>query len=245
MGRIGILRARTSERRNMINVSRVSRETVKLRAYEALKRAILAGQFRPGEALTLRAIGERLGTSDMPIREALYRLVAERALESLPNRSPRIPVLDTSQLIGILELRIMLEGMSAERAAAVITPAQLDDVKTAHVKANDAFRRQDPTDYLRWNTEFHFSIYRACPLVPLLPMIESLWLQYAPTFAISMERTGAMAGKLDEHDAVIDALAVRDGEAAKRALQTDIRGPSNAPGFWEALNAKQQRLPTG
>jgi DNA-binding GntR family transcriptional regulator len=229
----------------MINVSRVSRETVKLRAYESLKRAILAGQFRPGEALTLRAIGERLGTSDMPIREALYRLVAERALESLPNRSPRVPVLDAARLIDILELRIMLEGMSAERAAAVISPAQLDEVKTAHIKANEAIRREDPTDYLRWNTEFHFSIYRACPIAPLLPMIESLWLQYAPTFAISMDREGAIAGKLDEHDAVIEALAARDGEAAKLALQTDIRGPSNTPGFWEALNAKRQQLSTG
>jgi DNA-binding GntR family transcriptional regulator len=212
----------------MINVSPVSRETVKIRAYEALKQAILAGQFRPGEQLTLRAIGESLGTSDMPIREALYHLVAERALESQPNRSPRIPVLDASALAGILELRILLEGLAAERTAPVITATQLAEVKTAQANASKAARRGEMTEYLRWNTSFHFAIYRACPLAQLLPIIESLWLQYAPTFAITMERNGTSAGKLDEHDAIIQALEMRDGAAAKLALQADIRAPAKA-----------------
>jgi DNA-binding GntR family transcriptional regulator len=229
----------------MLNVSPVSRETVKLRTYESLKKAILAGQFRPGEPLTLRSIGERLGTSDMPIREALYRLVAERALESLPNRSPRVPILNASKLGDVLELRIMLEGMSAERAASVITPAQLKEAKTAHSKANQAIHRRDTAEYLRWNTEFHFAIYRACPLEPLLPMIESLWLQYAPTFAISMERNGALTSKIDKHEAIITALAARDGESAKLALQADIRSSSDAPGFWEAINEQWESLSAG
>src|SRR5262249_30208271 len=67
------------------------RDTMRVRVYRALARGLMAGMFKPGEAVTLRTLATRLGTSAMPVREAVSRLIAERALILLPNRSVIVP----------------------------------------------------------------------------------------------------------------------------------------------------------
>src|SRR5882762_3745196 len=75
-----------------------SQATIKKQAYATLKEALLAGRFRPGEIVTVRSLSELLGTSAMPVREALLRLTSEGAFEDLPNRSVRVPRLTRVQV---------------------------------------------------------------------------------------------------------------------------------------------------
>src|SRR3546814_14190289 len=77
-------------------------ETRGSEAYEALKQALISGHFMPGQKLTLRMLAEALGMSVTPVREAIHRLTAERALEGAANRSVRIPPMTRGT---ILELR--------------------------------------------------------------------------------------------------------------------------------------------
>src|SRR5690606_26080621 len=60
--------------------------------YRELRNAIMSGAIMPGTTVTIRALAKALGTSQMPAREALRRLVAEHALEMLPNRTVKLPV---------------------------------------------------------------------------------------------------------------------------------------------------------
>lgn len=79
--------------------------TIQQRAYEALREAVITGLFVPGELVTLRSLSERLGVSDMPVREALRRLIAEGAFESLPNHSARVPFPSREDVAQINQLR--------------------------------------------------------------------------------------------------------------------------------------------
>ena len=81
-------------------VSKLERETLHDRAYLELKKAIMSGAIRPGATITIRAMATALGTSPMPVREALRRLVAERALEMLPTRSVTLPLMVASRRVG-------------------------------------------------------------------------------------------------------------------------------------------------
>jgi DNA-binding GntR family transcriptional regulator len=65
-------------------ISPVGRETLNDRVYRELKKSIMSGAFKPGSELKLRSVAEALGTSLMPVRDAMRRLVAERALEMRP-----------------------------------------------------------------------------------------------------------------------------------------------------------------
>src|ERR1700694_4844638 len=107
-------------------------ETDNARAYVSLKQALLSGGFKPGEAVTLRALTKRLAIGDTPVREAVKRLVSEGAFEGLPNRSARVPLLDRREIQQILELRIMLESNAAALAAQNITLHQIEQLREIH-----------------------------------------------------------------------------------------------------------------
>ena len=74
-------------------MSKIEHATLNDRAYLALKRSLISGQFRPGQILVIRAMAESYGISTTPVREALQRLVAERLLVMQPNRSIAVPLL--------------------------------------------------------------------------------------------------------------------------------------------------------
>ena len=75
------------------SIGPIERETLNDRVYRELKNSIMAGAFKPGSELTLRSVAEALGTSFMPVRDAMRRLVTERGLEIQPSRTIAIPIL--------------------------------------------------------------------------------------------------------------------------------------------------------
>src|SRR3569833_2179012 len=77
--------------RSQLGMARNARETVQDRVYSVLRDRLMRGGFEPGQKLKIAELATALGTSAMPIREALNRLAAERAIDSLRNRSVRVP----------------------------------------------------------------------------------------------------------------------------------------------------------
>ena len=84
--------------------------------YSELKKAIMMGEFEPGQKLKLAELAEAFGTSQMPVREALGRLASAGALESAQRRSMVVPTADFARLRAILSLRIDLEGNAVRLA---------------------------------------------------------------------------------------------------------------------------------
>src|SRR5258706_1352403 len=98
------------------------RDTMRVRVYRALARGLMAGMFKPGEAVTLRTLAHHLGTSAMPVREAVSRLIAERALVLLPNRSVIVPRMSRARFNELTKARQILEGHVTENALGGATP---------------------------------------------------------------------------------------------------------------------------
>src|SRR5512146_1224533 len=67
-----------------LGAQRIERTSLAGRVYEPLRAALMMGDLKPGERLNCRAIAEEFGVSQTPVREALLRLVAERALVANP-----------------------------------------------------------------------------------------------------------------------------------------------------------------
>jgi DNA-binding GntR family transcriptional regulator len=201
------------------------RDTMRVRVYRALARGLMAGMFKPGEAVTLRTLATRLGTSAMPVREAVSRLIAEGALVLLPNRSVIVPHMSRARFTELTETRQMLEGMVTEAACARATPAllrQLADI-------NDAMKRcvaeNDFHGALSHNLAFHFTLYHAAGKRVVVPLIEMLWLQAGPFLALSLTTPG-MRWTARHHHAVLAALRASLGASARRAIEADIEETS-------------------
>jgi DNA-binding GntR family transcriptional regulator len=207
----------------LLGLARIERETVQERVYAALRDKLMRGGFEPGQKLKIADLAGALGTSAMPVRDALNRLAAERAVESLPNRGVRVPALSKASLQDLMEARFAVEGLAAERASIKISPAAISTLRgfvDTQSKTDDAHISEQSAEQ---NREFHFTIYRAAESSVLLPMIESLWLQCGPYLRIASERFDGRHGRgIDFHVEIVAALERGDGAAARRALQSDI-----------------------
>jgi DNA-binding GntR family transcriptional regulator len=78
-------------------VEPLDRQTLGERAYAKLADLLISGRLAPGEKLSLRAAADVLGVSIMPVREAVSRLIADKALEVTPNRAVRVPLMSAAQ----------------------------------------------------------------------------------------------------------------------------------------------------
>jgi DNA-binding GntR family transcriptional regulator len=201
--------------------------TLGQQVHERLRSRIMAGVLSPGERRSLRAMAADLGVSVQPVRAAVASLVADRALEVLPNRAVRVPVLSRVQFRELTAIRLAIEGFAAERAARFRTPVQLADIR----RHDAAFRRVSGSATPRLdkavaaNQAFHFAVYRAAGLPELMPIIEGLWLRIGPVLNLdlrsnlSRSRVMTSAG---HHGELLQAIARGDGRAARQALEDDI-----------------------
>jgi DNA-binding GntR family transcriptional regulator len=208
----------------------VGRETVQDRVYAELRRALIGGMFEPNQVLTIRSLADALATSTMPVREAISRLITEKALEPLPNRSVRVPPITLERMDDLLRTRILIEGEAIALAATRMTPRQIAIVE-GMLSEWDEMRalkqKKDVDREVTLNQSFHFEIYRACGSSVLLPMIESLWLQSGPCIRVAIYAFSD-AGEVDTahyHRSIVAALAAQDPQAAREALIADISRP--------------------
>lgn len=201
-------------------VAPIERDTLNDRVYRELRNAIMGGRFKPGAVLTLRSMSEALGTSMMPVRDAMRRLVAERALEMRPSRKVALPVLSVDAFLELRRIRMLLEGEAVALAAERITPRQLAACRSllAKLAVLDADRSRE---FWSLNHRLHFSIYEAADSPLLLSIIETLWLQIGPLLT-RIAVTRAVRDAADPHALLIDALARRDPPAARDALVRDL-----------------------
>jgi DNA-binding GntR family transcriptional regulator len=208
-------------------LSPVPRETLHDRVYAELRRSLIHGAFATGETLRIQELAEKLQTSTMPVREALARLVSEQALEALPNRSVRVPVISRERLEDLARARAMIEGQIVALALPNLSAADFARLRQLAGECEAAFQSDD-ADRARITSElnhaFHYTIYRAARSAVLIPIIESLWLQsgpYVQAAAILHEEQRDLPGA-HHHWALIEAMERGDEAGAIKALTDDI-----------------------
>jgi DNA-binding GntR family transcriptional regulator len=213
----------TDAKSAMPEFSRVDKDTLHERVYGELRTALMTGRFLPGQSVTIRALADAFGTSAMPVREALRRLVAEQALEILPNRSVIVPRMTRARLEDLRRVRVAIEGMAAEQAAAHITAEELDKLQALLDEMRAKVKEGGAHGYLSQNQDFHFTIYAAARSAVLLPIIESLWLQIGPVLTVisaDLKLSAIFAEK--HHTKALTALRRGNGASARAAIAGDI-----------------------
>jgi DNA-binding GntR family transcriptional regulator len=197
------------------------------RVYQSLRLALLKGHFQPGETVSIRKLADAFGTSAMPVREAVKRLMAEKALIQLPNRQIRITPFDPQLYEETVRIRMKMEGYAAELAARadhaglVEKLTEFDDAMMAAVDQGDIEMA------LATNHAFHFEIYKSTGYSQLVEILEALWVRTGPFLATISQRP-TLAKKFFEaghryHTRAITAIANRAAKDAGGAIALDIR----------------------
>lgn len=216
----------------------VDRENLTTRVYDELRNALMEGRFRPKHRFKLRELAQSLGVSVTPVREALMQLVRERALEMKAARSIEVAQLTLAQYTELREIRYLLEGLAAEKAATLITAGEIRDLTRLHQQLRSAEKEGRWSEAVRVNWEFHHTICRAADMPELLSIIETIWLRNGPLLNMQYPHAPPTYPGLHQHINVIEGLKARDPTAVREAVRADIReggaGLVRLLGFMEA-----------
>lgn len=189
--------------------------------YAVLRRDLVSGGLVPGQRVSIRTLADRFGTSLLPVRDALKRLVAEHALQMLPNRTVCVPLMTRERFQELLQARLMLETMLARRAAERMEQSEILQLETLNDGMQEAVKAGDVKRYLAGNHNFHFYLYNAAGSEVVLPIVEMLWVQAGPFLnGVFNEQGTRNAG--GNHDEVLKALRRRDAAAAGAAIHSDL-----------------------
>lgn len=212
----------------VLEIQSIERHTLNELAYDQLKTALLSGRVEPGVLITLRSLAASLGTSMMPVREAIGRLAAEQAVEILPNRGIRIPVLSDKAWDEVWSLRVMLEGEAVGHAAREATPEAVSAIQSRFERVREAAAKADIHATLAANSEFQFAIFQAARSRVLIRFVETLRMQTIPhcitalRHALTSDRD-YFARTLKNDGAIVKAIAAGDADLASRTKRRDIQ----------------------
>lgn len=203
--------------------------TAALRVHARLRELLMAGMLEPGQKVSLRTVAGMLDVSVQPVREAVSRLVADRALVVMPNRAVRVPLLTLAQFRELTAIRLVVEGYAAGEAALRRTGADLAAIRRhdAAFRRERAKARPGAARAIAHNQALHFTVYRAAGIAELLPIIEGLWLRIGPVLNFDLRGDLAklrMAKWERCHAQLVEAIARSDARGARKALARDIVG---------------------
>jgi DNA-binding GntR family transcriptional regulator len=182
-------------------------------AYVTLRERILGGAYAPGQRLVLSDLASELGTSSVPVREALRRLEAEGWLTFRPNVGVEIRPVNPMDWVAMMDVLAILEGRATALAAPHLTAGDLERARARNQAARTAVEQIDPVAVSECNRDFHRIICAPCPNAYLRQLTrqtaEKLDAMRHTMFGFVPERTRAV---LDEHDRLL--ALIEEGASA-------------------------------
>ena len=191
------------------------RETV----CEALRSAIRNGILEAGERLMEVQLAEELGISRTPVREAIRKLEQEGYVIMMPRRGTYVSSVSVNDIKEIFEIRSALESLSASLATVRIEPDELEKLRTLLTEIEGHIECKDIDKIVETDIEFHGLLYQVSRNERLVTIISNLKEQLARFRTLSMSYPGRLQETLEEHRAMVEAIAAGDVEAARDAAE--------------------------
>lgn len=195
------------------------------RAYQAIREGIVSGRFRPGERLTEEELAAVSGVSRTPVRDALRRLAAELFVTTVPNHGTFVTKWSDDDIQDIFELRALLEGHGARRAAARANAGQIArlEAETAVIDAELARPGGPDLDlFLAANRRFHDLVMELSGSERLAMMVHRLVQPPVIARTAARYRASELARSNAHHREIVEAFRAGDGQWAESVMTAHI-----------------------
>ncbi|MGD8814587.1 MAG: GntR family transcriptional regulator [Anaerolineales bacterium] len=207
----------------------LTHQQLNVRVSAWLRAAILNGQIKPGEWIRQKRIADALGVSQMPVREALKELVAWGLVEHIPYRGARVIQLSLDDISDLFAQRANLEGRAARASAGALTSEEMDRLYGLQTEMEASLFPENVNQYRGCNREFHQIIYRASKRDYLIRTLDQIWVTFPTMLFGSFPQTAnrlvprTEIPDIQEHHAILDALAACKPALAERVMRDHIR----------------------
>lgn len=201
---------------------KLQRQTVVESATDELRRRILSGEFREGDALRQDALAEEFGISRIPVREAFRQLAAEGLVTIHAHRGAVVSSLSQDEIAELFDLRALLEPDLIRRSVPRLTPADLAVAERILAEYSAAIDRADLNAWGELNTEYHLALYRPAGRVQTLSLVRTLLANTDRYTRLQLAVTGATDRAKAEHAELLDICRRGAGEEAARFTRRHV-----------------------
>lgn len=214
---------KTSARHSLVNLG-AEHENLDQKAYQILKGMIIERQLLPGDKIPQEKLAEDLGISRTPLINALKLLEQDKLVQSIPRRGFFVRHFNKQEMISIFELREVLEGLAARRAAQNITDKEIAQLR-GFFKQFDGFKKiTDIKAYARVDRLFHTFLLEVSAKEFLKSILETYnIISYSYQFISADGLVQNPDDTIHDHLAIIDAISRRDADGAETLMRAHFR----------------------
>lgn len=195
------------------------------RAYKTIRTMILSGDLSAGDAVGEEALAQHCGVSRTPVRDALRRLETETLIRRTSSQRSFVADWSNDEVADAFELRAMLEGYAARRAAERMTDDLLAQLSEFNAVIGKAINADEPDigTFLEQNRQFHALILETASSSKLSNLLTTLIER--PIVRRTAHRYSPEAFKKShsEHSDLLSAFARRDGSWAEAVMSGHVR----------------------
>ena len=206
---------------------------------ESLREAIRRGILKPGERIMEIQLAEELGVSRTPVREAIRKLELEGYVVMMPRRGTYVANMSIRDINEIFEIRTALESLSNGLAAEHITDEELEHLQRLLVIIGGYIQEGNMEKIVETDIEFHDLMYHAARNQRLVGIISNLRDQLTRFRTLSMSHPGRLEATLEEHKAIVEAIANGDRRSASKAAERHMENSEKT--LLQAMEAMKEK----
>ncbi len=209
-------------------------KTLQQTVHDAVRNAILIGELKPGELISLKEIAEKLRVSTMPVRESLRQLEAQGLVTFASQRKILITKLTLEDLKEFYWIRIPLEIRAFRRNFGSLDQHKIKELRT--LQESMAKKGITEAEWNKINRKFHMILYGADKSPVLRGALSWLWNNVAPYLAI-FARSSALNDANQAHLQLLDLIEKKDARKAEKVLQKHLESGTQVVSMF--LNSEQ------
>jgi len=195
------------------------------RVFEKLREDILSGVYREKEELREITIGEELGVSRTPVREALRQLELEGLVKIIPNKGAYVTGITPKDVKDIYKIRSMLEGLCARWATEHITEAQMTELEEIILLSEFHLKKQSGEcagQVSEFDGRFHKVLYEASNSRILEHMLSDFHKYVKMARRMSVGSKERAEKSIEEHKEILEAIKKKDADLAEEMANRHI-----------------------
>lgn len=192
------------------------------RVFHTLREDILSGKYRKDEELKEKTIGEELGVSRTPVREALRQLELEGLVTIIPNKGAFVVGISKNDIQDIYEIRSLLEGLCAKWAVSVITEKQIEELEEIIFLTDFHIEKEHYKHILELDNRFHEILYEASSSKVLNHVLSDFHHYVERVRKVSLSSKKRAQESNAEHRKIVEALKAHDEQKAEKLANEHI-----------------------
>ncbi len=204
----------------MINLRKIQMLPAREQVASILRSSILSGGISKGQSITLDSIGEQVGMSRTPVREAFQILANEGLIELRQNRCAIVKGISEEAIKDHYEMRVLLETEALRRACMSMNDETLKAIQKVNEQGKRAKESGDTEAYNIANQAFHMTIWEAANSDKLKSFLSLLWNGLSMNRLVTAQEYAGIS--LNDHNKIVEQLTKKDYEGACETMRQHI-----------------------